>query len=178
MAERKEVLIIAFISEDSFISLWYIVSRWSSMMYTTLMKYDYFIASRWRNKNSVLELASKIRGKGKRVYAFIEGDGEIYELKDTEGKMEPEEFMQHFEKRDWKTDKAVREIFDVDMNALKESVSVILLLPAGKSAHMEIGAAYGFGKKTILIGEQTEAESSYCMFDTYYPTIDSFIDSL
>ncbi|MES1224374.1 MAG: hypothetical protein ABUT20_53255 [Bacteroidota bacterium] len=141
------------------------------------MQYDYFVASRWRNKETVLELARKIKEKGKSVYNFIEGDGTHYELKDTEEKLSPEEFMKHFESRD-QHDSQIREIFEVDMNALKASQQVILLFPAGKSAHIEAGVAYGMGKKCILIGEQKEAESLYLIFDKTYPTIDDFIASL
>lgn len=143
------------------------------------MKYQYFIASRWRNKETVLELTKKIREKGKTVYCFIEGDGTEYELKDAEQKHTPEEFMQKFENiPNWRKDPAVREIFDVDMNALKESETLILLLPSGKSAHVEAGVGYGMGKKCIVIGEQKETESLYFIFSEFYNTIDDFIESL
>lgn len=143
------------------------------------MKYSYFIASRWRNKEAVLDLTKKIRKKGKTVYCFIEGDGTDYELKDLEGKHTPEEFMAKFESiPDWTTDPAVKEIFAVDMNALRESEALILLLPAGKSAHMEAGAAYGMGKKCIVIGEQKETESLYLIFSEFYQSIDDFVHRL
>ena len=143
------------------------------------MKYQYFIASRWRNKTSVLELTVKIRATGKTVYCFIEGDGTDYELKDLEESHTPEEFMQTFENiPNWQTDTKVKEIFDVDMNALKDSEALILLLPAGKSAHVEAGAAYGMGKKCILIGEQKETESLYLIFSEFHNTIDEFIATI
>lgn len=143
------------------------------------MKYQYFIASRWRNRDTVLELTEKLREKGKSVYCFVEGDGTKYALKDAEQKHEPKEFMKKFESiPNWREDPSVREIFDVDMNALKDSESLILLLPAGKSAHLEAGAAYGMGKKCILVGEQQETESLYLIFDEAYPTIGDFIQSL
>lgn len=143
------------------------------------MKYQYFIASRWRNKKTVLELTEKIRKKGKTVYCFIEGDGTDYELKDTEQRHTPEEFMKKFENiPDWINDPKVKEIFEVDMKALRDSETLILLLPAGKSAHLEAGAAYGMGKKCIVIGEQKETESLYLIFDEFYDTIDDFISSL
>lgn len=143
------------------------------------MKYQYFIASRWRNKSTVLELTTKIREKGKSVYCFIEGDGTHYELKDWEGKHTPEEFMKKFEGiPDWVNDPKVKEIFEVDMKALKDSETLILLLPAGKSAHLEAGAAYGMGKKCIVIGELKETESLYFIFDEFYNSIDDFVKSL
>lgn len=143
------------------------------------MKYQYFIASRWRNKADVLDLAHKLEAKGKKVFNFIEGDGTRYELKDLEEKHEPEEFMKHFESiPNWKTSRAIKEIFDFDMEALRESEALILLLPAGKSAHIEAGVSYGLGKKTIAIGEQKEAEASYMIFDEMYSTVEEFLKSI
>lgn len=52
-----------------------------------------------------------------------------------------------------------------------------MLLPAGNSAHIEAGTAYGLGKTCILIGKPEKAESLYKIFPTVYPTIDNFIDS-
>lgn len=124
-------------------------------------------------------MTQKIRGKNKTVYSFIEGDGADYELKDLEAKYDPEEFMKKYESiPDWKNNPLVEEIFKIDMAALKNSENVILLLPAGKSAHIEAGIAYGLGKKCIVIGEQKETESLYLIFKEFYATIDGFIQSL
>lgn len=143
------------------------------------MKYQYFIAARWRNKDNVLELAKKIRERGKSVYCFIEGDGTEHELKVQEENHDAETFMQKFESiPDWKNSPAVREIFDVDMNALRDSEALILLLPAGKSSHVEAGAAYGMGKKCILVGEQHETESLYLIFDEFYSSVDDFLKTI
>jgi hypothetical protein len=143
------------------------------------MKYDFFIASRWRNKDSVLELTEKIREKGKMIYYFFEGDGTDYTLKALEKNHDSEVFMQDFENiSDWQNSSAVREIFDVDMNALRESENLILLLPAGKLSHVEAGVAYGMGKKCVLVGEQKEAESLYMIFSEFYKTIDDLISDV
>ena len=143
------------------------------------MKYEFTIVSRWRNREKVEELTDKIRAKNRTVYSFIEGDGSNHQLKDSEHSHTPDEFMKKYESiPDWQNDPAVREIFDIDMNALKDAKTVILLLPAGKSAHIEAGVAYGLGKKLILIGEQKETESLYLIFDEVYNTIDEFINSI
>ncbi len=140
------------------------------------MKYEYFIASRWRNKDQVLELTRRIRAKGKTVYCFLEGDGQEYHLKATSSDHDPEAFMRNFENiPDWQTNPEVQRVFDVDMNALKDSQHVLLLLPAGKSAHIEAGAAYGLGKRLSVIGEQKEAESLYLIFNNFYKTVDDFL---
>ena len=106
------------------------------------MKYDYFIASRYRNKDAVLSLAKNIREKGKNLYCFIESETSLKHAGTLDE--EPEDIMKRYESiPNWQHDPKVKEIFESDMNALRDSETVILLLPAGKSAHIEAGAAYG-----------------------------------
>lgn len=143
------------------------------------MQYDFFIASRWRNKSLVDDLAVKIRAAGKTVYNFTQGDGSDYELKNLEQKLTPEAFMEKFESiQDWQHDHAVKEVFDLDMKSLGACKKLILLLPAGKSAHIEAGVAYGLGKECILIGKQDVAESVYLIFSQFYTTPEEFLVSL
>ncbi len=87
--------------------------------------------------------------------------------------------MKEFESiPDWRNSPRVREIFETDMQALKDSDALILLLPAGKSAHMEVGVAYGLGKRLVLVGEQKETESLYLMFDQVFGTEEEFLRSI
>lgn len=140
-------------------------------------KYDFFIAARYRNKENALDLTNKIRAKGYHPYCFVESDASRAHCGTTD--CDAEEAMKEFEAiEDWKNDTGVRNIFETDMNALRNSEVLILLLPAGKSAHMETGVAYGLGKKLILIGEQKETESLYLMFDEFYDSIDRFVEGL
>ncbi|MBD3366371.1 hypothetical protein GF360_03485 [candidate division WWE3 bacterium] len=143
------------------------------------MKYEFYIAARWRNKENVLKLARGLESRKKIAYNFIEGDGEQYEFKEQEKILEPEELMEKFESiPNWKNDSKVKEIFEVDIQAIKNSEKLILLLPAGKSAHIEAGIAYGMGKECIVIGEQKEAESLYLIFSKFYETIEDFVKSV
>ena len=113
------------------------------------MQYDYFIACRWRNRDNVLDLAGKLRAQGKSVYTCFDNEQSL-----ADKEKDPEIAMQEFEAiQDWESNENVKKIFEADMNALRNSEALILLLPAGKSAHIEAGAAYGTGKKCILIGE-------------------------
>ena len=90
---------------------------------------------------------------------------------------DPEAAMQEFEStKDWENDENIRKIFDTDINALRNSQNLILLLPAGKSAHIEAGTAYGMGKHCILIGEQKEAGSNYLIFGERYKSAEEFFD--
>ena len=136
------------------------------------MRYEYFIASRFRNKDVVLELARQLREKGKSVYCFFETVASRTHVGDLDS--DPEQAMTRFEAvENWQDDSRVREVFETDMEALKNSQTVLLLLPAGKSAHLEAGIAYGLGKKCILVGEQKETETLYLIFDKHFPTIDA-----
>lgn len=138
------------------------------------MKYDFFIASRWRNRDKVIELLNKLRQKGKRVYSFLDEDNSLNSLA-----TDPEKAMQDFEAiKDWHQDASIRRIFEKDLSGLKQSKKLVLLLPAGKSAHLETGIAYGLGKECILIGEQKETESLYLIFNKKFTSVDDFIRNM
>lgn len=134
------------------------------------MKYQYFICSRWRNRDKVLELVKKLREKGKTVYCFFESPVSKHRINN-----DPEEDMKNFEKRDFRNDPYVKEVFEHDMEGLKQSENLVILLPAGNSAHIEAGTAYGMGKNCILIGIPNKAESLYKIFSEVYSTVDEFI---
>ena len=137
------------------------------------MTYQYFVASRWRNRDIVFELVEKLRAKGKTVFCFMENDP--YHSSDDD----PVEVMQAYEATsEWQKNKMVQDIFKKDMEGLKASQTLLLLLPAGKSAHIEAGVAFGMGKECIVIGEQKETESLYLIFSEHHNSIDEFIKSL
>ena len=62
----------------------------------------------------------------------------------------------------------VRTIFEHDLNGEKDSENFLLVLPAGKSAHIEAGIAYGLGKKCYAIGEYDVTDSLYLIFDKIF----------
>ena len=138
------------------------------------MKYHYFIASRWRNRDNVRLLSKKLREKDFSVYCFIDEEQSLNDPNE-----DPEEEMKKFETIvDWRNNPAVKAMFDGDMNALRDSETLIMLLPAGKSAHLEAGAAYGMGKKCIIVGEQKETESLYFIFNEWHPTIEELLNHI
>jgi nucleoside 2-deoxyribosyltransferase len=141
------------------------------------MTYDYFIASRFRNRDIVLPFVEQLRARGKSVYCFLETAVSQEHVGTVDENAE--ESMRAFESiTDWWNDAGVQEIFQTDMKALRNADALILLLPAGKSAHMEAGAAYGMGKRCILIGEQKETESLYLIFAEHYDTPGQFFAAL
>jgi hypothetical protein len=137
----------------------------------------YFLAGRYRNKANVLDLARRIRKKGKTVYCFVESPASLKHVgaigDDAEVAISWLEALP-----DWRNHPAIREVFEADMTAQRQATNFILLLPAGKFAHIEAGAAYGMGKRCIVIGEQKEAETLYLIFDEHYATVEEFLKSV
>lgn len=136
--------------------------------------FDYSIVSRFRNKEQVNYLVEQIRAKGKTCYNFCDKPADP---NNPDG--HPEEQMKAWEStKDFMQDSYFREIFERDEAGLKDANAVILLLPAGTSAHMEIGIAYGLGKKCILIGEPKKPESLYLIFHKHYQSINDFLKTI
>jgi hypothetical protein len=62
--------------------------------------------------------------------------------------------------------------FAADFDALKRADTVVLVLPCGKSAHLELGWAVGAGKRTaILLEDPMEPELMYRMVDYLAPSL-------
>lgn len=144
-----------------------------------MIKYDFYIAGRWRNHDAIRKLLNAVRAKGMTANCFIEnayhGDDVLIE---THQNADADSFMSQLEKLpDWRTNPTFRRIFETDMKGLKESREFILVLPAGLSAHMELGVAYGLGKKCYGIGKPEKHETLYLMFDQIFPDIRSFLNS-
>ncbi len=135
---------------------------------------DYTIISKFRNKEQCELLINKIEEKGKTCYNFCSTPADP---KNPDA--HPEEQMEVFESvEDFFNNDYHRYIFEKDLEGLKNADKVILLLPAGTSAHIEAGIAYGLGKPMILIGEPEKPESLYLIFKERYASIDEFIDML
>lgn len=134
-----------------------------------MTSYDYFISSRWRNKENVMTLTHALREQGHSVYCFFENH--------PDDNLQPEAYMAQFETLAI-DDQKVKHIFTTDLNGLKSSTHLILLLPAGNSAHIEAGIAFGLGKKCILIGHADKTDSLYHIFSQHYLSIDEFMRSL
>jgi hypothetical protein len=95
----------------------------------------------------VPNIASKLRGEGFDVF------DEWYAAGPT-----ADDCWRDYEKaRGWTYEKAVREsaaaehVFDFDYRHLERSEEGILILPAGKSGHMELGWLIGRGKRGYIL---------------------------
>ena len=78
-----------------------------------------------------------------------------------------EEKMKAFESLGLKSE-IVLNIFKQDLDNEKACKNFLLVLPAGKSGHIEAGIAYGMGKKCYAIGEFDATDSLYNIFETIF----------
>lgn len=62
--------------------------------------------------------------------------------------------------------------FDADFAAMQKADTFVLVLPCGKSAHLELGWAVGAGKRTaVLLEDPVEPELMYRMVDYIAPSM-------
>ena len=129
------------------------------------MKYEFFIAGKTRNKDNILKICDVFDKYNVSYYCFLKND----EAHNSYGKdaNNIEEKMNEFESLGLKSD-IVLNIFNEDMEAEKNSKNFLLVLPAGKSGHIEAGVAYGLGKKCFAIGEYNSTDSLYNIFEEIF----------
>ncbi len=140
------------------------------------MKYDYFVGGRWRSHEQVRHVLESIRATGKTAYCFIDNEYDSDGIKFEKSPEDIEGLMKNIETiDDWQTNPTFREIFENDMDGIRQAEETIIIFPAGLSAHMELGAAYGMGKKCYGIGKPEKHETLYLMFDEIFPTIEDFV---
>ncbi len=134
----------------------------------------YSLISRFRNKAQCEILISELKKRGKTCYDFFEI------LSDPKNPNEnPEERMKNFENvKNFYDDQHFKYLFRKDLDGLKNAEKIILLLPAGTSAHIEAGIAYGLEKPLVLIGEPEKPESLYLIFQERYKTIEEFLKTV
>jgi hypothetical protein len=112
------------------------------------------------------------------VYCFIDNEYDGDGIKQTTVPQPEQLVKNHVEDvSDWQTNLTFRKMFETDMRGLRDAREFIVLMPAGLSAHMELGVAYGLGKKCYAIGEPEKIETLYLMLDAIYPDVHSFIDA-
>lgn len=142
-----------------------------------MARYDYIIVGRWRNRDKVNEVRDKLRAAGKKVYCFTDnsydGDGVKFE---THAEADPEIMIATTESlTDWQTNPTFRKIFETDMQGLRDAETLVLVFPSGLAAHMELGVAYGLGKKCYGIGKPEKIETLYLMFNQIFPDVEAFL---
>ena len=135
---------------------------------------DYTLISRFRNKEQCELLIQKLSEKGKTGYNFC-----AIPADQNNPDAHPEEQMRVLESvKDFYDDPYFKEVFETDLEGLKNAGKVILLLPAGTSAHIEAGIAFGLGKHLILIGKPEKPETLYLIFNERYSDMEEFLNTI
>ena len=139
-------------------------------------KYEFFIAGRARNKENILRICDIFDKHDISYYCFIKNESDWgYGNKN----QTPEERQQEFESLGLKSD-IVLKLFNNDLDGEKSSKNLLLVLPAGKAAHIESGIAYGLGKKCYAIGEYEATDTLYNIFEEIFADedeLDKFLNS-
>ena len=128
-------------------------------------KYEFFIAGKTRNKENILRICDIFDKYNVSYYCFLKNDDTMNSYGNNE--QTEDERMDVFESLDLKSN-IVLNIFHEDLDNEKASKNFLLVLPAGKSGHIEAGIAYGMGKKCYAIGEYDATDSLYNIFENIF----------
>lgn len=128
-------------------------------------KYEFFIAGKTRNKDNILEICNIFDKYNISYYCFLKNEDSMKSY--TKENVNVEERMKVFESLGLKSEPVLK-IFNEDLEAQKTSKNFLLVLPAGKSGHIEAGISYGMGKKCYALGEYDATDSLYNIFETIF----------
>lgn len=127
------------------------------------------------NRTGIFPVAEKLRHAGHDVFDDWISPGP-----------EADEQWQRYERqrgrnyRDALNGTHAKHIFEYDFKHLADSDAVVLVLPAGKSGHLEMGWAIGQGKKAFvyLPKEPERYDLMYLLADDVITSMDELLDEL
>lgn len=131
-----------------------------------------YVASSWRNEEQV-RVVEALRADGHEVYDYrhpTPGDSG-FSWRQIEGPPREQWTAAHFANVVLDHPVAKRG-FDFDMTALEAASACVIVLPCGRSAHLEHGYAVGQGKLTVVYqATLDEPELMYRMCDYFATTL-------
>lgn len=127
-----------------------------------------YIASSWRNEPQCIALADALRLRGHQIDCFCDPrcSRYIFHWREFFGAVTPEEAERRrmeYDATSFLSDGRVQRAFLEDKRWLDWSEGVVLLVPSGRSAHLEAGYAVGQGKPLWVYGFFPKGE-----FDVMY----------
>jgi len=135
-------------------------------------KYEFFIAGRARNKENILKICDLFDKYNISYYCFLKNEEDWGYGNSNQT---PEEKQREFESLGLKSE-VVLNLFNQDLDGEKSSKNLLLVLPAGKAAHIEAGIAYGLGKKCYAIGEYEATDTLYNIFESIFENENDLIN--
>lgn len=137
-------------------------------------KYEFFIAGRARNKENILKICDLFDKYNISYYCFLKNEDSWGYGNESQT---PEEKQKEFESLGLKNE-IVLNLFNQDLEGERSSKNLLLVLPAGKAAHIESGIAYGLGKKCYAIGEYEATDTLYNIFEEIFSNENELEDFL
>jgi len=139
-----------------------------------------YVASSWRNERQPI-VVQKLREEGHEVYDFRNPKEHSHER--DEGfhwsdidpdwmKWTPEQFVSALDHP------LAAAGFKSDMEGIETAEALVLVMPCGRSAHLEMGYAAGAGIPTIILMADGEPELMYKMATAFAIDLDGVMESL
>ena len=130
-----------------------------------------YVASSWRNETLQQQVVTALNESGHDVYDFRHpepgNDGFAWSaISEKWMNWTPSEFREALD------NPIAQAGFKLDMDALRACDLCVLVLPCGRSAHLELGWAAGANKRTIVYApDKIEPELMYLMCDSICTTM-------
>ncbi len=131
-----------------------------------------YIASSWKNEIELKQIAQILRNKGHMVDLFCETTNSRTAFH-WSCFVEKEEDLIKYDATSFIKEEKVQKAFIQDKAWLDWAECCILVLPSGRSAHLEAGYAKGQGKKLYILGGFEKGE-----FDVMYGFADILTDNI
>ena len=137
-----------------------------------------YVASSFRNARCA-EVVAALRGAGHLTYDFRDplGDGKTFSWQEVDPGWQAWDVGEY---RNALHSRAADRAFGLDMVALEKADACVLVLPCGRSAHLEMGYAVGRCKRTVVLlgGEPLVPELMYRMIDARAETVEQVLEFL
>ncbi len=139
-----------------------------------------YVASSWRNARQP-EVVQAIRAAGHQVYDFRNPN---------EGNREPDQCFHWSDiDPDWQSWSPLQFVGALDhplaikgylrdYEALESADAVVLVMPCGRSAHLELGFGVGMNKLSIILLSDGEPELMYKMVPNLVTSVDEVVIAL
>lgn len=126
------------------------------------MKRKIYVASSWRNQRHP-EVVRSLIEYGHEVYDFKNpGQGTHFHWSEIDPQWKDWTCEQY---REALKHPVTQDGFTSDFDAMKWADTFLLVLPCGRSAHLELGWACGMGKETLILLDKVEPELMVKMVD-------------
>lgn len=145
-----------------------------------------YVSSSWKNEFQP-QLVEELRKRGHEVYDFRHPNGrndrnvwELYYARVGLDDCYRQDVVVPSVFRESLVDEEVHRRFSEHYNAMLEADVCVLLLPCGRSSHVEAGFMKGKGKDVFILDTSCHVipELMYLCFDDYFYEINSLLDAL